>query len=114
MKQPCVYLLSSSRNGTLYLGVTSNIVGRVGQHREHLVAGFSDRYDATRLVWFEQHESMESALHREKRIKKWNRAWKVRLIDESNPSWRDLWPDIVGATPKAHVQWIPACAGMTA
>ena len=68
MKQPCVYLLSSSRNGTLYLGVTSNVVGRVWQHREHLVAGFSDRYEATRLVWFEQHESMESALHREKRI----------------------------------------------
>ena len=94
-KQPCVYLLSSSRNGTLYLGVSSNFVGRVWQHREHLVAGFSDRYDATRLVWYEMHETMESAITREKTLKKWQRAWKVRLIEEGNPYWNDLWPEIL-------------------
>ena len=94
-KQPCVYLLSSGRNGTLYLGVTSNLVGRVWQHREHLVAGFSDRHDATRLVWFEMHQTMESAITREKRLKKWQRAWKVRLIEERNPYWNDLWPEIL-------------------
>ena len=68
-KLPCVYLLSSSRNGTLYLGVTSNLVGRVWQHREHVVVGFSDHHDATRLVWFEMHQTMESAITREKRLR---------------------------------------------
>ena len=63
--------------------------------------GFSHRYGVTRLVWFEQHETMEAAIEREKRIKKWNRAWKLRLIDTTNPSWRDLWPDIAGGTPTA-------------
>ncbi|HZX79176.1 GIY-YIG nuclease family protein [Lysobacter sp.] len=100
-KQPCVYLLASSRNGTLYLGVTSNLVKRTWQHRERAIEGFSDRYHVTRLVWYELHESMESAIQREKRIKKWNREWKLRLVDEMNPSWRDLWPDVVGTTPKA-------------
>ncbi len=95
MKQPCVYLLSSSRNGTLYLGVTSNVVGRVWQHREHLVEGFSDRYEVTRLVWYEMHETMDSAITREKALKKWERAWKVRLIEEGNPYWNDLWSEIV-------------------
>ena len=94
-KQPCVYLLSSGRNGTLYLGVTSNLVGRVWQHREHLAAGFSDRHDATRLVWFEMHQTMECAITREKRLKKWQRAWKVRLIEERNPYWNDLWSEIL-------------------
>ncbi|WP_374248692.1 GIY-YIG nuclease family protein [Thermomonas sp.] len=98
-KQPCVYLMASGRNGTLYLGVTSNLVQRVWQHRTHAVEGFSDRHDATRLVWYEVHADMESAIGREKRIKKWNRAWKMRLIDEMNPSWRDLWPDITGQCP---------------
>jgi putative endonuclease len=100
-RQPCVYLLASDRNATLYLGVTSNLVARIWQHREHAVEGFSSRYDVTRLVWFEQHESMEAAIEREKRIKKWNRAWKLKLIDASNPSWRDLWPDITDRIPTA-------------
>ena len=100
-KQPCVYLLASDLNGTLYAGVTSNLIGRTWQHRERVAEGFSKRYEVTRLVWYELHPTMESAIQREKRIKKWNRAWKVRLIDEGNPSWRDLWPDITGQLPKA-------------
>jgi len=95
-RQPCVYLLANGRNGTLYLGVTSNLVQRVWQHRACAMDGFSARYDIYHLVWFELHETMELAIAREKRIKKWNRAWKVRLIEEANPYWRDLWNDIVG------------------
>ena len=106
-KQACVYLLASNRNGTLYVGVTSNLIGRTWQHREHVVEGFSKRYEVIHLVWYELHPTMESAIQREKRIKKWNRAWKVRLIDESNPSWRDLWPDITGQVPKANVLGFP-------
>jgi putative endonuclease len=98
-KQPCVYLLASGRNGTLYVGVTSDLIGRVWQHRTHAVEGFSRRYNVTRLVWYEQHSTMESAILREKRIKKWNRSWKVDLINTTNSSWRDLWPDITGQQP---------------
>jgi len=98
-KQPCVYLLASRKNGTLYVGVTSNLIGRVWQHRTHVVDGFSNRYNVTRLVWYEIHSTMESAILREKRIKKWNRSWKMDLINETNPSWRDLWPDITGQAP---------------
>ncbi|MGY0557974.1 GIY-YIG nuclease family protein [Lysobacter sp. A421] len=110
-KQPSVYLLASSRNGTLYIGVTSDLVTRVWQHREHVVEGFSARHDVTRLVWYEQHDVMESAIQREKRIKKWNREWKLRLIDSFNPSWRDLWPDIIGAVPAANVHGSPPSRG---
>ncbi len=106
-RDPCVYLLASDRNGTLYVGVTSNLVGRTWQHRTHAAPGFTDRYGITRLVWYEQHDTMESAILREKRIKKWRRAWKVQLVDAFNPSWRDLWPDIVGAVPKADVHGFP-------
>ena len=106
-RQPCVYLLASDRNGTLYLGVTSNLVQRVWQHRTSATDGFSARYTVHRLVWFELHETMESAIVREKRIKKWNRAWKIRLIDEMNPSWRDLWPDITEQVPNANVHGFP-------
>jgi len=95
-KQPAVYILASSRNGTLYAGVTSSLVQRVWQHREHLAGGFTDRYGVTKLVWYELHESMESAIVREKRIKKWNRAWKIQLIEEENPEWQDLWHAILG------------------
>jgi putative endonuclease len=106
-RHPCVYLLASDRNGTLYLGVTSDPVRRIWQHREHVVEGFSDRYHVTRLVWYELHGSMDAARQREKRVKKWNRAWKVRLIDETNPSWRDLWPDIVGIYATSNVHGFP-------
>ena len=98
-KHPCIYILASKRNGTLYIGVTSNLIARVWQHRKHLVDGFSAKYDVTHLVWYEQHETMESAILREKRLKKWRRSWKVELVESVNPSWRDLWPDIVGLEP---------------
>ncbi len=87
---PCTYLLASHRNGTLYVGVTSHLTQRLYQHREGVIEGFSKTYSVHRLVWFEQHSTMEHAIIREKRIKKWNRAWKIRLIEESNPDWRDL------------------------
>ena len=88
--QPTCYLLASHRNGTLYVGVTSNLIQRIDQHREGLIPGFTKDYGVARLVWFEQHGTMELAIMREKRIKKWNRAWKIELIDEANPDWRDL------------------------
>ncbi len=88
--QPCVYLLASKRNGTLYAGVTSNLVARIHQHRAGLVGGFSRQYGVKLLVWFELHPTMDSAITREKRIKKWNRAWKLELIEAVNPEWRDL------------------------
>ncbi|ROU06090.1 GIY-YIG nuclease family protein [Lysobacter enzymogenes] len=94
MKSPAVYLLASAKRGTLYIGVTSNLIQRVWQHREHLTSGFSDRYDVTRLVWYQLHDTMESAIVREKQLKKWNREWKIRMIEETNPDWRDLWQDI--------------------
>ncbi len=87
---PAVYLLASHRNGTLYTGVTSHLGQRLHQHREGLLDGFSKDKDTKRLVWFEMHATMEQAILREKRIKKWNRPWKVRLIEEANPDWRDL------------------------
>ena len=96
MKQPAVYLLATGKRGTLYIGVTSNLVARTWQHREHVVEGFTKRYDVTMLVWYELHGTMESAILREKQLKKWNREWKLRLVQESNPEWRDLWDDIVG------------------
>jgi putative endonuclease len=94
-KQPCVYLLASARNGTLYVGVTSNVLQRVWQHKNELVPGFTRDRQVSLLVWFEQHLTMESALNREKAIKKWNRAWKIELIEKSNPYWRDLYFDLV-------------------
>ena len=92
--QPCVYLLASRRNGVLYVGVTSNLPQRIWQHRTHVIAGFTSRYRVHRLVWFEQHETMESAILREKAIKEWQRHWKRELIEATNPYWRDLYPEI--------------------
>ncbi|NLY16006.1 MAG: GIY-YIG nuclease family protein [Gammaproteobacteria bacterium] len=96
MKQPAVYLLCSKPNGTLYIGVTSNLVQRIWQHREGVVEGFTRRYGLKTLVWYEQHETMQSAISREKALKKWNRSWKLRLVAERNPQWLDLWPEITG------------------
>ncbi|ENS8743056.1 GIY-YIG nuclease family protein [Neisseria gonorrhoeae] len=93
--QPAVYILASQRNGTLYIGVTSDLVQRIYQHREHLIEGFTSRYNVTMPVWYELHLTMESAITREKQLKKWNRAWKLQLIEENNVSWRDLWFDII-------------------
>ena len=92
---PCVYLLASRRNGTLYVGVTSNLVQRIWQHRHEFVDSFTRCHHVHRLVWFEVHDSMASAVLREKAIKEWKRAWKIRLIESTNPYWRDLYPDIV-------------------
>ena len=94
-KRPCVYLLATRKNGTLYLGVTSDLIKRVWQHKNDLADGFSKRYQVHILVWFERHETMESAITREKRIKDWKRRSKLELIESSNPGWRDLYPDIV-------------------
>lgn len=95
---PMVYMLASHRNGTLYIGVTSNLLQRLMQHREGLLEGFTKDYGLARLVWFEAHSTMEHAITREKRLKKWNRAWKIRLIEETNSDWRDLAVDL-GFTP---------------
>ena len=87
---PAVYILASQRNGTLYAGVTSNLPARIYQHRCGLIPGFTREYGVKLLVWYETHETMENAIIREKRIKKWNRAWKLELIEASIPGWRDL------------------------
>ncbi len=87
-----VYLLTSKRNGTLYVGVTNDLLRRVAEHKAHLVPGFTKRYDVTNLVWFETHKSVEAAITREKQIKEWKRAWKIELFRESNPRWDDLFP----------------------
>ena len=90
MKQPAVYILASKPYGTLYVGVTSNLASRIQAHRSEAVQGFTKKYDVGRLVYFELHDSMLEAIQREKRLKKWNRAWKIRLIEEMNPEWKDL------------------------
>ena len=87
---PTCYILASKRNGTLYVGVTSNLIQRIWQHREGAVPGFTRDYGVKLLVWFEQFGTMELAIQREKRIKKWNRAWKLALIEGVNPDWEDL------------------------
>ena len=94
-KNPCVYILASKRNGTLYIGVTSDLVQRVWQHRNDFVEGFTTKYGVHTLVWYEAHPTMESAITREKQLKWWHRKWKLRLIEESNPRWEDLYSQIV-------------------
>jgi putative endonuclease len=94
-KKPCVYILASDRNGTLYVGVTSNVVQRIWQHKNDFLSGFTHDHQVHSLVWFEAHLTMESALNREKAIKKWNRAWKIELIEKCNPYWRDLYQDVI-------------------
>ncbi len=96
MKAPAVYLLASKPRGTLYLGVTSNLVKRIWQHREGLVKGFTTRYEVKTLVWYEQHPTMASAIAREKAIKRWRRTQKIELIRTTNPEWHDRWWDIIG------------------
>jgi putative endonuclease len=89
-----VYILASKPNGTLYIGMTDHLVKRVWQHRNGVLAGFTQRYGVKMLVWFERHESRESAFRRERQLKKWNRAWKLGLIEKENPRWRDLWDEV--------------------
>ncbi|MFZ6780815.1 GIY-YIG nuclease family protein [Undibacterium sp. Ji83W] len=90
-----VYILASARNGTLYVGVTNDLIARVYQHKNDFVDSFTSRHKVHQLVWFEQVDSILSAIQREKQIKAWKREWKIRLIEESNPYWRDLYLDIV-------------------
>ena len=92
--QPAVYLLASRRNGTLYTGVTSNLVQRVWQHRNGVIAGFTARHQVNQLVWYEFHAEMTVAIGRELAIKRWRRSWKLQLIERFNPGWRDLWAEI--------------------
>ncbi len=94
MKQFYVYILSNKRNGTLYVGVTSDLLKRVYEHKSDLVDGFSKKYGIHNLVWYEQHKTAESAISREKQIKKWNRKWKLELIDRNNPFWEDLYQEL--------------------
>ena len=94
-RSPCVYLLANGMRGTLYAGVTSDLVQRVWQHKNDLVDGFTKQHGVHILVWYELHETMESAIIREQAIKAWRRAWKIELIESLNPQWRDLYPDII-------------------
>jgi len=94
VKQYAVYILASKRNGTLYTGVTNNLKRRVDQHKNELFEGFTTKYGVHRLVYFEMYDNIGSAILREKRIKKWNRKWKLELIEGFNPDWNDLWEDI--------------------
>ena len=89
-----VYILASRRNGTLYTGLTSDLLKRVWEHKNHFVEGFTDKYDVDKLVYFETHDSADHAIRREKRLKKWNRAWKIRLIEKQNPKWSDLFDQL--------------------
>jgi len=94
-KQPAAYILANKRNGTLYIGVTSDLVKRIWEHKNNMVEGFTKHYNVHRLVWYELHESIESAIIREKRLKDWKRAWKLELIEKTNPDWLDLYDTIV-------------------
>lgn len=89
-----VYMLASRRNGTLYIGMTDDLIRRIWEHRTGAVPGFTRKYGVKMLVWFEQHETREAALMRERQLKKWNRAWKLELIERQNTSWRDLWDEL--------------------
>ena len=100
--QSFVYILSSKKFGTLYIGVTSNLIQRVYQHKEHLVKGFTDKYKVHNLVHYEIFEDIKQAIQREKNLKKWNRDWKIKLISDNNPEWRDLYEDIIGSSGQAR------------
>ena len=92
---PAVYILASQRNGTLYIGVTSHLVQRIWQHKNDLTPGFTEKFGVHDLVYFELMDDMASAITREKQLKKWNRIWKLALIEKQNPTWQDLWPTIL-------------------
>ena len=95
MKQPCVYILASAKYGTLYIGVTSDLIKRVWEHKSDAAQGFTKAYGVHTLIWFEQHETMASAIAREKTLKAWKRDWKLNLIEASNPAWRDLYTELI-------------------
>ena len=95
MKAPVLYILASKRNGTLYIGVTSDLIKRIWQHKNNSVAGFTKKYNVHTLVYFEQHQEMMEAIKREKQLKKWNRSWKINLIEKGNPDWDDLYVGLI-------------------
>ena len=95
MKAPAIYILASRRNGTLYVGVTGDLIKRIHEHKTGLIDRFTKRYKTHSLVYFEQHETMDNAITREKQIKKWNRKWKLELIEASNPEWQDLYVTLI-------------------
>ena len=95
MKIPCIYILTNKPKGTLYIGVTSNLAVRIYQHKNAFVDGLSKKYNLHVLVYYEVHENMYSAITREKHLKKWKKEWKIQWIEQMNPSWRDLYHDIV-------------------
>ncbi|MCH9852157.1 MAG: GIY-YIG nuclease family protein [Alphaproteobacteria bacterium] len=95
MKYPCVYILANKKNGTLYIGVTSNIVQRIYQHKHKMVEGFTEKYGVNLLVYYEQHATMETAILKEKQMKEWQRQWKINLIERENPQWLDLYDSLV-------------------
>ncbi|MDP1699730.1 MAG: GIY-YIG nuclease family protein [Aestuariivirga sp.] len=92
-KNPAVYILASRRNGTLYIGVTSDLCNRIAEHKDGRIPGFSKKYNLKILVWFQNYNSMEEAIKREKQLKEWKRSWKLELIEKSNPDWHDLFPE---------------------
>ena len=96
IKRFYVYILASNRNGTFYIGVTSDLIKRIWQHKNNQVEGFTSKYKVHRLVYFEEHPTAQSAILREKQMKKWRRIWKMRLIEEKNPGWNDLYEEICG------------------
>ncbi|MFC1734318.1 GIY-YIG nuclease family protein [candidate division KSB1 bacterium] len=91
-----IYILASRKNGTLYIGVSNDLIKRVFEHKQKMVEGFSKRYNISNLVYFEESSDVHSALAREKQLKKWNRAWKIRLIEQQNPEWHDLYEELSG------------------
>ena len=95
MKEPAVYIMASGRNGTLYIGVTSDLSKRAWEHRNDLVDGFSKKYGCKLLVWYESHDELEQARYRELQMKKWKRLWKITTIEMMNPDWRDLYPTLM-------------------
>ena len=105
-----VYILSSRRNGTLYTGVTSDILGRTWEHKNELVEGFTRKYGVHTLVWFEPHSDISSAIAREKQIKGWNRAWKIKMIEKDNSGWNDLYDRLIGEIAMPDIPGSPSLA----
>jgi putative endonuclease len=106
-KSPAVYIIASKRNGTIYIGVTSALWNRVAAHKAKVFPGFSSKYNLTNLVWYEHHHSMEHAIRREKQLKKWNRNWKLDLIEKMNPGWLDLHDEIDIDATLAEIKQLP-------
>jgi putative endonuclease len=109
-RQPAVYILAGKRNGTLYIGVTSDLLKRCWEHKNNLVDGFTKQYGVHQLAYFELHRHITEAITREKQLKKWNRAWKLKLIQKHNPDWKDLWQEIASMNNERIVRYVtPEC-----